>query len=93
MCRIYTILSIYVSVFRSKEHYGEIFKKNQHAKKFIKTKNENVGLRSQAIQQEFIVYFVSFIGFLFIGFIVYGTTDYDHNKLEKNQVKPDSVKR
>ncbi|XP_045522317.1 dnaJ homolog subfamily C member 30, mitochondrial [Pieris brassicae] len=74
----------------SKQHYGEIFKKNQRAKNIIRTKKENADLHSQARRQESIVYFISAVGFLFIVFVAYGTTDYDENKLEKSKIKVES---
>ncbi|CAH4033873.1 unnamed protein product [Pieris brassicae] len=74
----------------SKQHYGEILKKNQRAKNIIRTKKENADLHSQARRQESIVYFISAVGFLFIVFVAYGTTDYDENKLEKSKIKVES---
>ncbi|CAK1541659.1 unnamed protein product [Leptosia nina] len=69
----------------SREHYGNILKKNQHAKKIIKTKKESAALHAQAIYEESIVYFVCGVAFLFVFFAFYGTTNYDENNIQKKK--------
>ncbi|XP_045503440.1 dnaJ homolog subfamily C member 30, mitochondrial-like [Colias croceus] len=71
----------------SREHYGNILRKNEHAKRMNKVRKESADLQSQSVRQEFIVYFISGVVFLFMAFVIYGTPDFDQDTIKQNKSK------
>ncbi|XP_038214234.1 dnaJ homolog subfamily C member 30, mitochondrial-like [Zerene cesonia] len=69
----------------SREHYGDILRKNQHAKRMIRIRKESANMHRQSVRQEFIIYFISVVIFLFMAFVVYGTPDFDQDTIKKNK--------
>ncbi|VVC99743.1 dnaJ homolog subfamily C member 30, mitochondrial [Leptidea sinapis] len=65
----------------SKEHYGNILKKNEQAKRAVKTKEENRKIKHDSIRQEATMFVICTITFLFLTLTVFGKPEYDRNKI------------
>lgn len=73
-------------ICRSRNHYGDLFKKSQYEKEHLRNRARKQQDETSAQNQELAMYLTIFVSTLFVGFVLYGKTDYDHNNID-NQKK------
>ncbi|CAH2093919.1 unnamed protein product [Euphydryas editha] len=66
----------------SKNHYGELLKKKQYEKNFIRQQQSKRTNVSHDMNQEFVIYAMISIIIVFISLLAYGRSDYDLNTID-----------
>lgn len=81
---------IQIPFFRSKQHYGNLLKKHNYARDFVKKQKKKEMEISQTNHQEAVFYLLLVCFFFFM--IAIGKSDYDNNKMEETKPVQDSNK-
>lgn len=79
------LLQVFFFIFRSKNHYGDLFEKAKYDKEFIRKKQEKQLDFEQSNKQELFMFVMVGLGGLFLFLVGQGKTDYDKNTIAQNK--------